>query len=210
MRALPGITRLLLVLVAIVLGLSPAHAQKTAKEAEAIPEFDKYKPFRHPGEKHQALNAFEGKWEARLTAWLHGTPPPKVEMKATLDNRWAYGRRFVEGTYILAQQSKPGEAAGVHVTGVYFFGHHNETGEYFNYFFADDHVIPTISTGRYDATARVFTFEGGEHDPVTGDDFTKIEIFRLNSADEMAYEQRYRFADGTEIKAAEGTFRRVP
>lgn len=210
MRPLPGLARAFALLLLCAAGLSPALAQKTAKEAEAIPEFDRYRPFRHPGDKHKALDAFEGKWEAAITAWLHGTPPPKVAMKATLDNQWVYGRRFVQGRYTLAQVEGEGKDAGVRVTGEYLFGHHNEKGEYFNYFFADDHVIPTVSTGSFDPAAKVFTFTGGEHDPVTGDDFAKIEIFRLKARDEIGYELRYRFADGTEIKAAEGTFRRVP
>ncbi len=210
MRPFSRVLRALALLPLLAASFDSALAQKTAKEAEVVPEHNAYRPFRHPGPKHEVLRAFEGKWEAQITAWMHGSPPPKIEMRSTWDYRWVYGQRYIHGAHTLIQVAKEGEGAPVQVLGEIFLGHANERNEYFTYYFADEHVYPTYSIGHFDDTGKVLTLIGGEHDPVTGDDFKKIEIYRLEGPGQIGYELRYRFADGSEIKAAEGTYRRLP
>lgn len=195
--------RLTATLLAVLAAALPLEAQKTAKEAEAIPEWEKYKPFRHPGENHRLLDSLEGTWTTTLRAWLHGSPPPEVALDARLEARW-----ILDGRYLQLDYRHTGPE--LDLEGRYYFGYDPIEGHYYNLLIANDHVIPLHSKGAWDGEKKTLSFRGIEYDPVTGDSFEKREHFTFLAPDRIGYELRYGFSDGTEIKAAEGTFTTQP
>lgn len=200
------------------LGPVPAHAQKSAEEAEPMPDFDAYAPYRKPQPKHALLGALAGRWHCAMTVWLHGEPPPKATLDATLEGEWVFGDRFLRIETHRKGVSHHFETMPLDIHGVYYFGYDTYEKAYFNVLLSEEDVIPIRSRGSWDEEARRLSFLTEEHDPVTGDTFRKWEIFTLPSADQaggrdpsaeaLGYELRYGFVDGSEIKAGECTFRR--
>ena len=129
-------------------------------------------------------------------------------MYARLEGKWVYGERFVEATFFRRGDQGPFERAPVEIHSIYYLGYDTYKKQYYNIFLGDEDVIPLTSSGSYDPEKKTLTFVGTEHDPITGDSFTKYEIFTLPGGDEIGYELRYGFADGSTITAGKGTYRR--
>lgn len=202
----------------LLLAPSPTYAQKTAEEAEAMPDFDAYAAFRKPQPEHAILAPLAGSWRCAMTVWLHGDPPPEAKLDATLDAEWAFGERFLRIEAHRKGTSHHFETMPLDIHGVYYFGYDTYAKAYYNVLLSEEDVIPIRSAGTWQADARQLRFLTEENDPVTGDSFRKWEIFTLpekgsgkaaEAPDQLGYELRYGFADGSEIKAGECTFRRV-
>jgi hypothetical protein len=190
-------------LATAVLSLHPAAAQKSAKEAEKPQNAADYTKLL-PGENHKHLSLFAGKWEATLKIWGHGTPPPESSMRQTMDARWILRDNWLQTDF--THQFANSDAL---FTGHIFRGYNGATENFVAILMSDGDVRETVSTGTYDPAKKTFVFKGPEKDPVTQDTFYRKETYTFVDADHYRYELSYIYQDGSETKAAEGTFTRV-
>lgn len=202
-------TRLFVALgLAALAAAAPLAAQKNAQEAEKPEDPVLYSQYGNPGEKHRLLDPMAGRWEATMSLWLHGTPPPEVKVSASMDNHWVFGGRYIEGRMQYTDNVKQPDGTVAVTDMVYHFGHSNGERRFWSVLMGNFQLQPTFSEGAWNEQAKTMTFTGTEHDWVTGDSFQKIEIFNQSRPDELGYELHYRFADGSEIRAARADFRR--
>ncbi|HYG62844.1 MAG TPA: DUF1579 family protein [Thermoanaerobaculia bacterium] len=188
---------------AAVLSLHPAAAQKTAKEAEqpqTSPEYAKLLP----GENHKPLHPLVGKWEATLRGWGHGSPPPEFTFQQTLDTRWVMRNNWLQTDFTTKFPQVPEPFRGI-----VYRGYNAATENYVAILLSDGDVRETVSKGTWDPAKKTFVFIGPEKDPVTQDTFQRKEIYTLLDADSFKYQLIYVYQDGSESRAAEGTFTRV-
>lgn len=189
--------------VVAVLSFHPLAAQKSAKEAEKLQNPEDYKMLLR-GENHKLLEPFVGKWEATLRTWGHGTPPPENKMKQTLDARWTLDGMFLQTDFTAEMADPP-----VAFRGVNYRGYNPALEKFVSIQLSNSDARDIHAIGRYDAATKTFTFEANEKDPHLGDHFVRIDVYTFDGPDQINYQLRYRFDDGSEIKAMEGTFKRV-
>lgn len=189
--------------VVAVLSLQPLAAQKSAKEAERTQNPEDYSMLL-PGENQKLLDPFVGKWQATLRTWGHGTPPPESSLKQTMDSKWVLNGNFLQTDFTTQF------AGSEHVfQGIIYRGYNPADKHHVAILLSNGDARETVSTGSWDAAAKTFTFQGTEKDPHLGDAFVRKEVFRFEKPNEYFYQLFYVFKDGSEIKAAEGTFKRV-
>jgi hypothetical protein len=189
--------------VAALLLTLPLSAQQTAKEAEreaGTP--DEYKKILSPADKLEILGRFAGTWEGTFTAWTYGTPPKPVPMKETLEAKWLLKDRFIDTQFSM---QFPENASQGRVT----MGYDGAKRYFYRIFLVDYDPRGTFSTGHYIRSQNALVFHGVEEDPVSGDSFTKRDVFTFHDKDKIGYAQYYIFADGSEIKVIEGHYTRV-
>ncbi len=188
----------------------PGRAQTTAKEAEQPYDRELSIYYATPHDSHRAIDWMAGKWKAATKVWGFGSPPPMHMITTTMDNRWLHDGRFLYG---VMQRIDTVEAAELATKkpfyhGDNYFGYDNKLRTYWSLVLGNDHTTYLRAEGTLSTDGKRLEFRGPELSPVSGDIFTRIEIFTLKNADEIDYQLRYGFPDGSEITAAEGTFKR--
>lgn len=182
----------------------PLSAQQTAKEAEKeAGTADQYKKALNPADKFEILGRLAGTWEGTFTAWTYGTPPKPVTLKETLEAKWVLKDQFLDTHFSMQFPEK--EAIQGRVT----MGYDGAKRHFFRVFLVDYDPRGTFSTGHYIRSKNALVFHGVEEDPVSGDSFTKRDVFTFLDKDKIGYAQYYTFADGSEIKVIEGHYTRV-
>jgi len=181
----------------------PLPAQQTAKEAEreAGAPAD-YKRILSPEDKLEILGRFAGTWEGTFTAWTYGTPPKPVPLKETVETKWLLNDRFLDANFTMRF---PEHATQGRVT----MGYDGAKRHFYRIYLVDYDPRATFSTGYYIRSKNALVFHGVEEDPVSGDSFTKRDVFTFEDKDKIGYAQYYTFADGSEIKVIEGQYTRV-
>jgi hypothetical protein len=195
--------RIAITCVVAVLSLQPLAAQKNAKEAEKPQNPEDYKMLL-PGENQKLLEPFVGKWEATLRTWGHGTPPPESSMKQTMDTRWV-----MDGYFLQTDFTSQSAGADAPFQGVIYRGYNPSLQHHVSIQLSNGDAREIVSAGSYDAATKTFTFQSQEKDPHLGDTFVRKDVYTFDGPDQLTYQLRFGFKDGSEIKAAEGTFKRV-
>ncbi len=200
-----------LAVFALVLCLTTAgaaDAQKNAKEAEAPAPADLAEYYSTPNQSHRAIDWLEGSWEGNLTIWGYGSPPPEAHIYATMDNHWLYNGRFLESDLKDFEGSTPAELAKPpFYQSTSFFGYDNKERSYWSLVLGTDYTTYLQAAGSLDAKTERLELLGSQVSAVTGDSFTRIEVFEHKASGEIDYQVRYGFQDGSEITAIKGTFK---
>jgi uncharacterized protein DUF1579 len=202
-------------LTTALLGLTalamPAVAQTNAKEAEKPYDADLSRYYGSTNENHRALDGMSGKWKGEITIWTFGDPPPHYPVLSTMENKWLWDGRFLESHLIRYDGITPEKIAkGTVYEGVHYYGYDNKLKHYWTEVIGNDHTTTLRGEGQLDPQTKILRLSGPELSPVSGDTFTRIEIYGLKNKDAIDWELRYAFPDGSEILAAKGTFHRVP
>jgi hypothetical protein len=189
--------------VAALLLTLPLGAQQTAKEAEL--EAGKpadYQKILRPEDKFEILGRFAGSWEGSLKALLHGTPPKEAPLKDTLEAKWLLDDHFIDVQFTtqFGDNSNRGRVT---------MGYDGAKKHFYRIFLVSLDPRATFSTGQYIRSKNALVFHGIEEDPISGDSFTKRDVFTFIDKDKIYYEQFYAFADGSEVRVMEGYYNRV-
>lgn len=189
---------------ALLLAALPLAAQQTAKEAEKEAgtgeQYDKL--LRRTGH-HDILARLEGSWQGSMKVLVWGPPPRETVMSDTLDVKLIFNGNFLE-----AEQTSNIE--GNKFRSKIIMGYNGADKEFYRLYMNEGEPRGTWSTGVHLRGRDALIFNGNEHDPVSGDKFTKREIYDFGpNKDEIGYELSYVFADGSEMKVANGVYKRV-
>lgn len=190
----------ILAMIAVVLPLS---AQQTVKEAEKdTADKAAFLKLIRPEAEMEILGRFVGTWEGTFKVMLHGTPPVEATMKDRLEAKWILGNSFIDTDF--AGQFNDNKMVG-RVT----MGYNGGKKHFYRIYLADWDPRGTYSIGYYIRSRNALVFKGPEDDPLTGDSFEKRDSFTFVDKDNIYYEQFYTFADGSEVRVMEGTYKRV-
>lgn len=190
-------------ILAILAVALPLSAQQTVKEAEKdTADKAAFLKLIRPEAEMEILGRFAGTWEGTFKVMLHGTPPVEATMKDRLEAKWILGNSFIDTDF--AGQFNDNKMVG-RVT----MGYNGGKKHFYRIYLADWDPRGTYSVGYYIRSRNALVFKGPEDDPLTGDSFEKRDSFTFVDKDNIYYEQFYTFADGSEVRVMEGTYKRV-
>jgi Protein of unknown function (DUF1579) len=184
----------------------PLLAQQTAKEAEKeAGSFEQYDKLLRQSGNHEILARLAGNWQADLKAMVWGgTPFRETSMKDTVNGEMIMGGNFLQ------VHSSSEIAGGVPSKTMAIMGYNGADRQFYRLYMSEGEPRGTWSTGVYIKSKDSLVFRGTEHDPVSGDKFEKWDVFTFGAdKDKFHYELSYMFADGSEMKVANGDYTRV-
>ena len=157
-----------------------------------------------PGENHKKLEPLVGHWTCAGKMWDAPDQTP-TEITATADYEWALGNRFLMSH--VQGGAMPGMPA---FEGMGVMGYDNFRQQYVTGWVDNMNTAVFTSTGKVDATGKVFTFTGKADDASTGKkDQTFRSVMTLNSNDKITEEMYGPGPDGKEFKAMEIVYTRA-
>jgi hypothetical protein len=183
----------------------PLAAQQTAKEAQReAGSADQYDKLLRRSGHHDILARLEGNWQGtNMKVLVWGTPFRETVMTDTLNVKLIFNGNFLEAEEVSNIEGQVGRSKII-------MGYNGADKEFYRLYMNEGEPRGTWSTGVHLRARDALIFNGTEHDPVSGDKFTKREIFDFGpDKDEFGYELIYVFADGSEMKVVEGVYKRV-
>lgn len=192
--------------MAALLVAMPLGAQQTAKEAEkeaGTPE--QYEKLLRRSGHHEILERLAGKWQGTLKVLVFGGNPfRETSMKETLE-----AEMILNGNFFQAHSTSMIEGGGP-MKAMIIMGYNGADKQFYRLYMNEGEPRGTWSTGVHIKSKDSLVFRGIEHDPVSGDEFEKWDVYTFGpDKDKFHYELSYMFADGSEIKVANGDFTRV-
>lgn len=194
------------VLMLAIFAMMSSSAQ-AAKEAAAPADVDpammeKMKTLMAPGEAHQALAAFEGKWNYTGKFWM-APGAPAQDMTGTTENKMIFGGRFL-------QQNIEGPWMGETFYGIGYTGYDNIKKEYESVWIDSMSTGLMKTSGKYDATTKTLSQSGANSCPLTGETDRKGRSeWTIVDANHHTYSSYLVGPDGKEFKAMEIHYVRV-
>jgi hypothetical protein len=188
----------------MLLAALPALAQQTAKEAEreaGTP--DEYEKILKPADKHEILNRLVGTWKGDFKVLLYGTPLRESTMKQDFVGKWILKDNFLEIDFTQDIQ-------GSILKAKILMGYNGSMRRFYQLYLTDGEPRGTYSLGVLFRAKNALVFTGTEDDPISGDAYERRDVFTFIDKDKIGYQLIYRFLDGSELKAADGTYTRVP
>jgi hypothetical protein len=151
-------------MLGLALLVAPAFAQEQGKGegAPGMPDpkamMDAYVKAAEPGEHHQHLNFFVGKWKLMCTSYCMGPEPTKDPGTATF--RWVLGNRFLI-------QDVESTMMGMPFMGHGMTGYDTAKSKYTGIWCDNMGTGFMVSHGTCDSSGKNWTYEGEFDDPVT-------------------------------------------
>ena len=158
-------------------------------------------PETQPGENHKKLAPLVGRWEVASKFWIE---PGKnyQSSKATVNRRWALGKRFVQEIF-------EDRSADAPYAGIGYYGFDRITNEFTSTW------LDTASTGVYQSTGRLVNggsaleFSANTTCPTTKEPLKLRSRIKFLSDNEHHFEMFESRADGLETLVMEGRYIRV-
>jgi hypothetical protein len=172
-----------LVVVMAVAGYAVAQDQKTGQPKmtpEQQAEMEAWQKVATPGGPHHLLQPVIGSWNAVTTNW-EKPGGPSQQGKGTAEQSWVLGGRFIK-------QEFHGEFMGMPFEGIGYTGYDNFKKQYIGSWMDNMGTMMMISTGDADAGGKVFTFQSGMDDIMTGKPIKMREVLRIVDNNKHVYE----------------------
>ena len=145
------------------------------EQIQLDPEAEAWCKAATPGPNHELLNYCVGKWNATCKQWLEPGAPAS-ESKATCENKWVLGRRYVETHY-------EGQFMEMPFTGIGYTGYDNVQKKFVSVWIDNMGTGLMTEQGRYDPTTKEFAYRGEFPSPMGGTIKSKT-IVRVISNDQ--------------------------
>ncbi len=133
-----------------------------------------------PGENHKLINTFAGTWSAAVKMW-HGADSPAEESRGTATSKWIYGGRYLHEEF-------KGDFGGMPFEGSGLWGYDNVKKQFFSTWIDSMSTGLMVSTGKYDAASKTFTFTGSFPNPITGKDEKAREVVKIIDDNKHVFE----------------------
>jgi hypothetical protein len=181
---------------------TPAVAEGETTGDPQAQMMEMMKKYATPSDQHRRLEPLVGMWQWTSQFWMQpGAAPESSAGKATYS--WAHGGRYI-------MQDVQGEAMGMPFAGTGVMGYDRFNEEYFSVWFDNMSTGYMSSTGRCDASGKVFTMEGTYDDYWSGqkDKWSK-SVLRIDGPDKHTLTMFDKAPDGTEYKSFELVYTRA-
>lgn len=189
-------TKILLALLLTFFFLSSGFAQEPPAD-----QMEMMEKLSQPGEYHQMLKDFVGKWTADVRMWMAPSTPPVVS-KGQATFKLIFDGRFLYGDFL-------GEFMGSTFKGINIMGYDNAKKEFFSVWLDNSTTGFISSTGTYDKETKKFHFWAEAFDPATGKTMAMREEAYFASKDEYISITYAKPEGGEEFKNMEMTYTRV-
>jgi len=189
--------------VAALLVATPLLAQQSAKEAEKeAGNPAEYEKVLKPADKHEVLNRLVGSWKGEFKVLIYG-PVKEATMTQDFVGQWILKDNFLEIDF---NQDIRGSKLKAKV----LMGYNGAWRRFYQLYMTDGEPRGTYSKGVFLKAKNTLLLTGTEDDPISGDSYERLDFFNFqDNKDKIGYQLVYRFADGSEMKVADGTYTRV-
>jgi len=154
---------------------------------EAQAEMAAWMKLAQPGEHHEHLAPFAGKWKSQITMWMGpGSEPMYNEAEA--EARWVMDGRFLEWTY-------SGNFAGSPYIGRGFDGYNNGDERYETILFDNFGTLFVLYTGSCSDDGKSRTMNGEFSNPMTGGMIQQRGVYTWIDDDHFKYEMHTTMGD---------------
>jgi hypothetical protein len=188
--------------VAALLVAAPLLAQQSAKEAEKeAGNPAEYEKILKPADKHEILNRLAGTWKGEFKVLIYG-PQKEATMTQDFVGQWILKDNFFE---IDLNQDIRGSKLKAKI----LLGYNGAWRRFYQLYMTDGEPRGTYSKGVFLKAKNTLLFTGTEDDPISGDSYERLDFFNFLDKDKIGYQLVYRFADGSEMKVADGTYTRM-
>ncbi len=199
--------RLLLgALCAVVLSGGPKSAAQEKSAGPGQAQMDemmkKWKEISSPGEHHNKLDAFIGKWDVEVKTWMGGPGTTPATSRGSCTYSWTVGGRFL-------RQDFSGDMMGMPLEGIGYTGYDNFEKKYLGVWF--DNSATTIYTleGSMNKEGTVLTMYGKMDDGMTGEIGKMAKyVYRIVGKDRIVFEIHDLTLGEPNTKVVEMTFTR--
>lgn len=194
-------TRIWMIVLAMIclLNGSSVFAEDKAAAAKAgmdPVQMEKMKAAMAPGEAHQKLAPFAGKWNYTAQFWMTPDAPPET-MTGTGMNEMVYGGRFLKQVATGTWMGEPWEGTG-------YTGYDNIRKEYQSIWVDSMATGIMWAEGDYDDATQTLTLNGTGSCPLTGEAHHKVRSeWKLIDKDHTVYTAYSAGKDGKEFKGME-------
>lgn len=198
----PAMTLTLVVAVGLTT-VSICFAQEGTGEyemsAEQQAEMAAWAQLAEPGEHHEHLQAYEGKWKTQITMWMTpGAEPMQVESEA--EAKWTLGGRFLEWQHT-------GDFFGSPYSGRGFDGYNNADKRYESVWMDNFGTLMVTYTGECSDNGKTRVIEGSFSNPMAGVTIEQKNVHTWIDEDHLKVES-YMTTDGETHKHMEMLYER--
>ena len=195
-------TQTLPIVAACLLTVTPVLFAQDVPEMseEATAQMNAWMELAEPGEHHEHLARFVGRWESEIKMWMEPDGEPMTS-PAMAEARMVLGGRYVEWEFSGMFGGMPFEAKELD-------GYNNGEQRYESTW-ADNFGTMIINyTGQCEDDGNVRTMKGEFFDPMSGGQIAQRATYTWIDDDNWLYES-YMTQDGTEFKNMEIHYTRV-
>ncbi|MCB9065786.1 MAG: DUF1579 domain-containing protein [Chitinophagales bacterium] len=186
----------LLLLTVTVLFATTSFAQ-SQEEMAAMQQA--WMEFMQPGEVHQLLASYNGKWKAKMTSYM--PDGQSMEMEAAVELSMTMDGRYQKGVY-------EGEMMGMPFRGVGMTGYNNARKMFENIWIDNTGTGITYSEGKWDARTRTVELKGMMTDAVTKSQHPFRQVVTLTDENTQSMTM-YATKDGKESKMMDISYTRA-
>lgn len=166
---------------------------------EAMAEMEAWMKLAQPGEHHQHLASFAGKWHAQIKMWM-GPESPPTENTAETEAHWIMGDRFLEWKHT-------GNFFGMPFEGRAIDGYNNGDSRYETVWIDNFGTLIIFYTGQCSDDGKSRTMTGEFSNPIEGGTIQNRVVYTWIDDDHFAYESFMKTGD-TEYKNMEINYER--
>jgi len=167
--------------------------------AEAQAEMEAWMKLAQPGEHHQHLAPYEGKWKAQMKMWMAPGSEP-MENESESEVRWLMGGRYLEWTVT-------GDFAGMPFDGRGIDAYNNGDGRYESVWMDNFGTLLVFYTGECSDDGKTRVMKGSFSNPMEGTTIDQEVVYSWLDADHFKYESFMKQGD-EEYKNMEMLFER--
>ena len=184
-----------------LLAALPTPAQELPEMSpEAAASMNAWMELATPGEHHEHLARYAGRWSSEVTMWMEPGAEPMVN-PAAAEARLILGGRYVEWFHSGIFGGMPFEARELN-------GFDNGSGKYQSTWSDNFGTLILYYTGECENDGNVRTMHGELLDPLTGGTISQRAVYTWTDDDNWLYES-YMSQGGEEFKNMEIRYTRV-
>ena len=168
-------------------GVMTSAAQEPEMSEEAQAEMAAWMKLAQPGEHHQHLQAYEGKWNIQMTMWMSPGAEPMLN-ESTAEAEWIMDGRF------LRWQHK-GDFAGSPYTGLGYDGYNNGDGRYETIYMDNFGTLMVLYTGECSDDGKTRVVKGSFSNPMEGATIEQRNVYFWIDDDHFKFESFMKMGD---------------
>lgn len=180
-------TVLMMVCVLALYSVSATAAEEQEMSAEAQAEMAAWMELAQPGEHHEHLEPYAGKWKTKMTMWMApGAEPMHYESEVEVE--W-----LMDGRFLKWQQK--GDFQGSPYTGLAFEGYNNADQRYESAFMDNFGTLIVFYTGECSDDGKTRVMTGSFTNPMAGSVIEQRNVYSWTDDDHFKLESFMKMGD---------------
>jgi len=178
---------LTLVFSAVSVGSAQESAGEPEMSPEAQAEMAAWMELAQPGEHHQHLQAYAGKWKTQIKMWMAPGAEPMLN-ESTAEAEWIMDGRFL-------RWEQTGEFAGSPYTGLGYDGYNNADGRYESIYMDNFGTLMVLYTGECSDDGKTRVIQGSFTNPMEGATIEQRNVYSWIDDDHFKMESFMKMGD---------------